>query len=148
MLISDGLDYLELTVTHRGPPGAQDAGDTAFGVRVRVHSMDTVFTGETTCYVRLGALVEFAQQLKILEERRQGSAVLDSANPGELVLDIRSVDRMGHIAAVGQVGHWCCWSEREPQWSAIGFSIGVSDLPKLLREFSALADESSDVSEA
>ena len=136
----DGEDYLELAVTDRLTV-IHDAGDTRFAVRVRVSAHDTVFTAETWCWVQLHVLSTFAEQLRVLEERRQGSAAMESMSPGELQLEIRSTDRAGHMAAVGQVGHWLHSGCGEPSWSAVAFRVPFcpSELPALVREFSALA---------
>ena len=101
VLIRDGEDFLELAVTERGAAGSPDAGDTRFAVRVRVIGKDTVFTGETWCWVGRRVRSAFAQRLRELEERRQGSAALESMSLGELKLEVRSTDRAGHVAAFG-----------------------------------------------
>jgi hypothetical protein len=79
----------------------RDVGDTRFAVRVRISGINTVFTAEGLRWVELRALVAFSEQLRVLEERRQGSASLESMSPGELQLQIRSTDRAGHMAAIG-----------------------------------------------
>jgi hypothetical protein len=140
VLVRDGDDYLELAVTERSTV-VHDAGDTRFAVRVRVSASGTVFTAETWCWVELRVLAAFAEQLQTLEERRQGSAFLESMSPGELRLEVRSTDRAGHLAAVGQVGHWFHLGSDEPYWSAVAFCVRFcpSELPVLVREFGALA---------
>jgi len=140
MLVRDGEDFLGLTVTDRGAAGTPGAGDIRFAVRVRVAGKDTVFTGETWCWVEGRVLAAFADQLRALEELRQGAAALESMSPGELRLEVRSTDRAGHMAAFGQVGHWCYSGAGGRHWSAIAFGIqfSPSELPPLVREFSAL----------
>jgi hypothetical protein len=140
VLVRDGEDYLEVTVTER-LTGAYDAGDTQLAVRVRVSGTQTVLAAESQCWVELRALAAFAGQLRALEERRQGSAVLESMSPGELRLEIRTTDRAGHVAAVGQVGRWLGVGSGDPYWSAVAFRVPFcpTQLPALVREFSALA---------
>ena len=46
----------------------------------------------------------FAQQLAVLEDRRQGEARVESISPGELRLVVKSVDRAGHLGVEGHVG--------------------------------------------
>jgi hypothetical protein len=140
VLVRDGDDYLELTVAER-LTGAHAAGDTRFAVRVRVSGLHTAFTAESLCWVDLRALAAFVEQLRALEERRQGSAALESMSPGELQLEVRSTDRAGHVAAVGQVGRWLGVGSGEPYWSAVAFRVPFcpSELPALVREFSSLA---------
>lgn len=140
MLVRDGDDYLEVTVAER-LTGAHAAGDTRFAVRVRVSGLSAVFTAESLCWVERRALAVFAEQLRILEERRQGSAVLESMSPGELRLEVRSTDRAGRVAAVGQVGRWFGVGSREPYWSAVAFVVPFcpTELPGLVQELNALA---------
>jgi hypothetical protein len=140
VLVRDGDDYLELAVAERGAT-VHDAGDTRFAVRVRVSGLHTALSAESLCWVELRVLAAFAEALRALEERRQGSAALESMSPGELQLEVRSTDRAGHMAAVGQVGWWLSVGSGEPYWSAVAFRVPFcpSELPALVREFSALA---------
>jgi hypothetical protein len=137
--LRDGEDYLEVTVAERSTV-VLDAGDTRFTVRVRISGLNVVLTAETLCWVALPALATFAEQLRVLEERRQGSAVLESMSPNELRLEIRITDRAGHVAAVGQVGRWLGAGSGEPYWSAVAFRVPFypTELAALVREFSAL----------
>jgi len=141
VFVRAGEDYLEVTVAERSTV-VHCAGDTRFAVRVRVSGMNTVFTGEALCWVDLRALAAFAGQLRALEARRQGSAALESMSPGEFRLEIRSIDRAGHVAAVGQVGRWLDVGSGEPYWSAVAFRVPFcpTELPSLVREFGALTE--------
>ena len=136
MLLRDGEDYLELT-----PTPDPEAGGIRAEVRIRVRGMNTLFTAETSCWIDSRAMAEFADQLRVLEKRRKGVAALKSMSPGELLLEIRSTDRSGHMAAFGQVGHWFCSQPGNPYWSAVVFSIPFcpSELEALVGEFAALA---------
>jgi len=140
VLVRDGEDYLELVVAERSAV-VHDAGDTRFDVRVRVSGLHAVLTADVSCWVESRALAAFADQLRALEERRQGSAVLESMSPGELRVEVRSTGRAGHVAAVGQVGWWLGVGAGEPYWSAVAFRVPFcpTELPALVREFSALA---------
>jgi len=141
MLVQDGEDFLGLTVIWRAAAGTQEAGNTRFAVRLRVTSHDTAFTAETWCYVELRVLAAFAEQLRRLEESRQGSAVLESMTPGELCLEIRITDRAGLVAAFGQVGHHCYRGTGQALWTVLPFAIPFcpTELPSLVREFADLA---------
>ena len=140
MRVQDRNDFVEVEVEERAT-SVWDAGDTRFAVRVRVSSLFSVFTGESLCWVDLPSLDTFARQLRVLEELRQGSAVLESMSPGELRLEILATDRAGHMAAVGQIGWWLGIGSGEPYWSAVAFRVPFcpTQLPALVREFSALA---------
>lgn len=99
MLVRDGDDYLELTATELYTL-VYGEGDTRFVVRVRVSSLFAEFTAESLCWVELRALAAFVEQLRVLEERRQGAAAVESMSPGELRLEVSTIDRAGHVAAV------------------------------------------------
>jgi len=139
MLLRNGEDFLELTVTERGS-GPERPGDTEFAVRVRVSSMDNLFVGQTRCWIDVERLAAFAQELRLLEERRQGSAAVESMSSEELRLEICSTDRAGHMAARGSAGHWCFLGGSKPHWCAVSFYVPFcpSELPALVREFQAL----------
>jgi hypothetical protein len=140
MLVRDGNDFLEVIVADRCTV-VHAVGDTQFTVRVQVSNLNTVFAVESLCWVSLPELVAFAEQLRVLEERRQGSAVLGSMSPGELRLEIRTTDRAGHVAVVGQIGRWLGVGSGEPYWCAVAFQVPFcpTELPALVSEFSALA---------
>lgn len=87
---SDTGDYVEI---ERAEP--HDAsGDLRLLVRVQRHQ----FSGEIDAWVEQRAWFGFAQDLTILEEKRQGEAHLEGLSPGELSLTLRSLDRVGHVA--------------------------------------------------
>lgn len=140
VLVRDGEDYLELAIAERCRV-VHGLGDTRFVVRVRVGGLSAAFTAEALCWVDLSALAAFAEQLRVLEEQRQGSATLESMSPGEFQVEVRNIARAGHMAAVGQVGRWLGVGSGEPYWSAVTFRVLFcpSELPVLVREFSALA---------
>lgn len=140
VLTRDGDDFVEVTVADRCSV-VHAAGDIQFSVQVRVSGMNTIFTTESLCWVELRALVAFAEQLRVFAERRQGSAVLESMSPGELRMEVCTTDRAGPVAVIGQVGRWLGAGRGEPYWSAVAFRVPFcpSELPALVREFSALA---------
>lgn len=140
MLIRDGENLLKLTATHRSNT-VYDAGNTQFAIRIHITDQKTIFAAETGCWIELRMLVAFAEQLCALEEQRQGSAALQSMSPDEFQLEIRSIDPIGHMAAVGQVGHWFHTGSGDPYWSDVKFRVPFcpSELPTLVREFRALA---------
>lgn len=136
MKFQHAADFLELT-------GVRSAGDLEFAVRVHVATFRGVFHGETTCWVELTALVAFTEELRRLELQRIGSAKLESMSPGELLLEIRVVDRAGHVSAVGRVGLRGLVDGRAAEGSTIAFHIPFcpSALPDLVREFRSLATD-------
>jgi hypothetical protein len=143
MNIRDGESYIELEVTERMPAGTPGAGDSRFTVRVRMTGGETSFRAESWAWVERGVLAEFARQLRQLEDLRQGSASLESMSPGELELDIRSLDPAGHMGVFGQVAHSCYGGAGGPHRSEVAFGLAFcpSELPALVREFEALVAE-------
>ena len=141
MVINDQDGCIELEMTEQIPLDSQGAGDTRFIVRVRFRSHETVFSAETWAWVEAPVLAAFASQLRALEEKRQGSAVMESMSPGELRLEIRIYDGAGHVGAFGQVGHWCHGGVGGPYWSVVTFGIPFcpTELPGLVHEFEVLS---------
>jgi hypothetical protein len=137
MLIRNHEDYLELVLLNRTPAGVPGAGDTCFSAHVRYGS----FSAETTAYVEAGEIQSFSEELRRVEEARQGAAVVESMSPGELRLEIRITDRAGHAAALGQVGKWSFSGICDHWWNVVGFCIPFcpSLLPQISREFQELA---------
>ena len=62
------------------------------------------FRGATETWVQREAWMGFAQDLTVLDQRRQGEAQVVSISPGELELVVKSVDRSGHVAVTGKIG--------------------------------------------
>ncbi len=142
MILQDGQSYLELKVTEQNPPGTQRAGDTRFVVRVRMASPDTAFTAESWCWVEGSALAGFAQDLRRLEDSRQGSSgLLSSMSPDEFRMEIRSTDHAGHMGVFGWVARHCYGGVGGPHLSKVTFGIPFdpSELPRVVREFERLA---------
>ncbi len=73
-----------------------DRYDVRLLVRVQFHG----FSAEIDTWVLRASWLGFAQQLGVLEARRQGEAKLE----GELSITIRSTDRAGHMGVEGTVG--------------------------------------------
>jgi hypothetical protein len=138
MLISAGEDYLELRPVSQTPQGVPGVGDTCFIIRVRCGS----FSAETRAYIEADDIKTFAEGLRKLDELRHGAVVVESMSPGELRLEIRTTDRAGHLAALGQVGAWCFAGIAGPHWNVIGYCIPFcpSLLSQMAREFQALAE--------
>jgi hypothetical protein len=67
---------------------------------VRFHA----FAAEIQSWVLRAASLAFAQELAVLERRRQGEAKLQGMSPDELSIVVRSIDRAGHMGVEGIVG--------------------------------------------
>jgi hypothetical protein len=137
MLIRDGEDYLEIVPVERTPAGVPGAGDTCFSTRVRSGS----FSAETRAYIEADDIRAFAEELRRIDERRQGAVVVESMSPDELRLEIHITDQAGHVAALGQVGGWGFSRVGGRCWSVVCFYVTFcpSLLPAITREFEELA---------
>src|SRR5262245_29285611 len=104
MHIRDGDSFVELDLVERTPPTLPGSGD----LRLHIQVAQSTFRGEYDgVWVAAPAFRDFLSELQTLVTSRQGSAQLESMSPGELILEVRSTDRAGHMAASGQLGRWC-----------------------------------------
>jgi hypothetical protein len=86
-------------------------------VRVRIRG----FAAETDAWVERAAWLGFAQDLGILEVRRQGEARLESISPGEVSIVVRSLDHAGHMGVEGTVGTRTFDSKVSLKFSVLAF---------------------------
>jgi hypothetical protein len=93
-LDSENGDFVELNRQH----------DDAADVFVTVSVSRAGFAATAEAWILAEAWHSFAQQLSVLEERRQGEARVESISPGELLLVVKSADRAGHLGVEGHVG--------------------------------------------
>ncbi len=139
MLIGDKGDFVEVLLVERIPPGLPGAGDLRLHVRVAF----STFRGEyDQVWVEASAFRAFLSELQVLEERRQGSATLMSMSPDELILQVHSTDRAGHMGATGQLGRWCYAGGGGLSWCQVSFDVTLdcpSLLPQVVAEFRAMA---------
>ena len=142
MKLQDGQSYLDLEVTDQLPLGSQRAGDTRFAVRVRMAGPDSTFTAESWAWVDGRALAGFAQDLRRLDDARQGSSgFLPAMSPDEFRMEIRSTDHAGHMGVFGWVADHCYGGVGGPHLSKVAFGIPFDpgELSRLVREFERLA---------
>jgi hypothetical protein len=139
MLVGDNDEFLEVLMVERTLQGLPGAGDLRLHVRVAF----STFRGEyDEVWVDAPAFQAFLLELQALEERRQGSAILASMSPNELLLQIHSTDRAGHMGVSGQLGRWCYAGGGGMSWCQVPFSFTLpcpSQLPRILAEFRAMA---------
>ena len=139
MLVRDNGDFVEVLLVERIPRTLPGAGDLRLHVRVAVSTFRGEYDG---VWVEARAFQTFLSELRALEERRQGSATLASVSPDELLLQIHSTDRAGHMGVTGQLGRWC-YAGGGRSWCQVDFNFALSCpslLPQLLAEFRAMAE--------
>jgi hypothetical protein len=139
MLVRNNGNFIEVLLVERTPRPLPGAGDLRLHVRVVFSS----FCGEyDQVWVEATAFQTFLSELQALEERRQGSATLASMSPDELLLQIHSTDRAGHMGVTGQLGRRC-YAGGGMSWCQVSFDFALSCpslLPQLLAEFRAMAE--------
>jgi hypothetical protein len=107
--------------------------DIRVGVDVRCRG----FTGHIDTWILQEAWLAFCEQLAVLQEHRQGEAVVESISPREFRLVVRSTDSTGHMAIEGLVGYRGVHGETLLTFSPMSFD--PSKLPTLVREARAIA---------
>lgn len=81
----------------------------------------------------------FLHNLILLEQKRQGEATLTSASPEELVLTLKSADRLGHMMIEGQLGQYTYVANKlYIQKLLFAFQFDPTELPTLVKSFTDL----------
>ena len=133
MVIRDGNNAISISPIEWGPRGLPAAGDVHLDVEVSSQG----FKGRASVWVEAAGLQSFLQQLRQLEERREGAAELLSMSPDELALQIRSVNRRGHMAVAGRLARIQYIGEKAGYLHALefGFEFDPTTLGEILRTF-------------
>lgn len=129
MLIREGENSIEIAVTERAPAHLPSFGDAKLVIEVRSHG----FTGAGGAWIDVGQMRMFLGQLRELENRRQGSADLESMSPGQFRLRLFAVDRAGHMAVNGRLS-------RTGQELGFSFEFGPDLLPEIVAEFGIMCE--------
>jgi len=114
--------------------GSSTRRDLRFTVRVS----SAGFGGASAdVWADVESVTRFLQQLQELELRRQGTARLDAiSSPDELWLEIRSIDRSGHVALFGKLCHrqFLRPGADHSQQVQFGFEFCPSLLPRIIAD--------------
>lgn len=139
--IGTAQEFIELTEIERYPPGSPCEGD----VRVCVKVAFKAFGGEyDSVWLEKSALQTFIQELSILEDRRTGSARLESIGPKEFELTIRSRSGLGHMEVEASLSRFqYSGSTNWPTSVSGGFELEPDTLPSILFLFRKLAENLS-----
>jgi hypothetical protein len=92
--------FLELEPSEIGERGTPGEGDILLNVAVKAWS----YSAADHSWVMAGDWDRFLLELKALDERRQGRAVLGGSSPDDLRLEFYSTDSVGHMAVRGHLG--------------------------------------------
>jgi hypothetical protein len=127
---SKGL--LELQRSETGESGTPGESDILLNVTVEVSS----YSAADQSWVTAGEWDRFLTELKTLDERRRGRAVVEGASRDDLRLEFYSSDSTGHMAVKGHLG----WHTPDGHVLELrfGFSFEPDLLPSVVRAMCAL----------
>jgi hypothetical protein len=123
---------LELEVHGFGDANTPGRDDVLFNVTVRTGS----YAAADQSWVVRRDLDRFLQQLRDLDQNRQGKATLVSASPDDLRLEFYSTDSAGNMAVRGQIGR----TDAHGFLSQLrfGFTVEPDKLPSVLEYFETI----------
>lgn len=132
MLICEGDNFLEMIATERIPDNLPTPGDTRFEIRVQSFG----FAGQGWIWVDALSLRRFINQLRELENKRQGKAELSSMSPDQFWLRIFSTDSLGHMALIGRLSRLEYGLKCQ---HLLEFGFDPSILPSIVKNFEAIS---------
>jgi hypothetical protein len=123
---------LELEVAGFGEANTPAQDDVRLSVTVRTAR----YAAADHSWVIRTDLDRFVHELRALDQRRQGQAVLASPSPDGLRLEFYSTDAAGHMAIRGQLG----WTDAHGFVSRLrfGFTFEPDKLPSVLEYFETI----------
>jgi hypothetical protein len=142
MEIREGHNCVNIEAVDRARADLPSPGDVELSVEVASEQ----FSGHGFAWVAAPALAAFLSQLRELEARRQGEAMIEGLSPEEFRLRFWSVDRRGHMAVGGLVTKLVYRGEGSRRGSPyrhaaeFGFEFDPTLLPRVLVAFQAIAE--------
>jgi hypothetical protein len=136
MLIREDDNFFEMIATERITTPKDTQFEIGVSFEIRVQSFG--FAGQCWTSIDALSLRSFDEQLRKLENQRQGKAEVSSMSPREFWLKICSIDSLGHMALFGRL----CRFEvglRYEHLLEFGFSFDPSVLPSIVKNFEAIA---------
>jgi hypothetical protein len=132
MRLVGGEGLLELERSETGERGTPGESDILLNVTVEVSS----YSATDQSWVVADEWNGFLGQLRELEERRQGRAIVEGASRDDLRLEFYSTDSAGHMAIKGHVG----WHKPDGHFLELrfGFSFEPDLLPNVVQAMCAL----------
>ena len=132
--------FLEILHSETAPAGMPSAGDLRFSIKV---SSDGFSGSSPHVWTDAEAFSRFLDQLKTLEAQRKGMARLEAlSSPDEFWLEIRVIDRAGHLAVFGRLRRWASLDAAQVaniQAVEFGFEFCPTLLPQIVSEFQSMA---------
>lgn len=101
MLIQQSNNKVVISLLSQETEELPSKGDLYLGVKIKSNG----YSGENDLWVFCDDFKEFCKALIVLNEKRQGEAVLFGISPNELEIRIHSVSLLGHMAISGYTGY-------------------------------------------
>ena len=126
----DHKNFFELDLAMQETQDLPSKGDGYITIRVNSNG----YSGHNDLWVSSESLRCFCCGLVDLEKKRKGEALLESISPGELYLQIFSVDSLGHIGVRGKTGFEVInGTDLFPHSVTFGFEFEPSQLVKAIK---------------
>jgi len=136
MKIGSDTEFVNITLLERAPAGTPTEGDVRIAVQVRLKDFGGTYD---TIWLERPSLEEFIGALRRLDAERQGISTLTSSSPDEFILTIRSLNRLGQLAAEVTLARYQ-YSGPTYWRTAVsgGFELDPSTLPSLVSDIESL----------
>jgi len=120
-------NYFELDLATQEKEDLPSKGDAYVTIKLSSNG----FSGQNDLWVLSESLFYFCRSLIALEKTRKGEALVESISPGELNLQIFSIDSLGHMGVRGKTGFKVFnGTDLFPHSVTFGFEFDPSQLVK------------------
>ena len=135
MEIREGDNCVTIEVVERVPSHLPTAGDIELSLKVNSEK----FSGQSIVWIGSPDFATFLVQLRQLEAKRQGEAVIEGLSPENIRFRLRAIDRRGHMAVDGMIAKLAHMGNPYRHSMEFGFEFDPTLLPKVLAGFEELA---------
>jgi len=120
-------NFVEIDMAMQEKDNLPSKGDAYITIRANSNG----YAGQNDLWVSYRELRNFCSGLINLEKKRKGETVLESLSPGELHLQIFSIDSLGHMGIRGTTGFQVFGgTDSFPHSVTFGFEFDPSQLEK------------------
>jgi hypothetical protein len=124
---ADHGNFFELDLSMQEHENLPSKGDAYITITLSSHG----YAGQNDLWVSFESLCNFCRDIIKLEVTRKGEAILESLSPGELYLQIFSIDSLGHMGVRGNTGFRVFkGTDLFPHSVTFGFEFDPSQLVK------------------
>lgn len=123
-------NFIELDLAMQEKDNLPSKGDAYITIRLNSNG----YAGQNDLWVSRESFHNFCHNLVNLEHKRKGEAILESMSPGELFLQILSIDSLGHMGVRGTTGFQVfAGTDLFPHSVTFGFEFDPSQLEKAVK---------------